>query len=248
MDIKLKKTFIELWEKYFGNAELPIVFYYTDGSTSAEYLGKSDKWSCFIGELAKVRKGKSLAFDKDAVSCSGGKRYLGFSGKLRPGFEYFLSCGNDEMEGERYLQSPELVKRFLKNASWIPAKATKIVFKRWDMHLEEDEPEAVIFFAKPDVLSGLFTLAGYDSNELSGTIAPFGSGCASIVLYPLAESKKEKPKSVLGMFDVSARPFVQENVLSFAIPIKRFEEIVNYMEESFLTTKSWKNVRKRINR
>ena len=40
MDIKLKKTFIELWEKYFGNAELPIVFYYTDGSTSAEYLGK----------------------------------------------------------------------------------------------------------------------------------------------------------------------------------------------------------------
>ena len=248
MNIKLKEKFIELWEQFFGNAELPIVFYYNESETNAEYAGKSGKWNCFIGELAKVRKGRSIAFDKEAVSCSGGKRYLGFSDKLRPGFEYFLSCGNAEMEGERYLQSPELVKKFLKNASWIPAKADKIVFKRWDMLLEEDEPEVVIFFAKPDVLSGLFTLAGYDSDELSGTIVPFGSGCASIVQYPLAESQKEKPKAVLGMFDVSARPYVPENVLSFAIPFKRFEEIVSYMEESFLVTKSWSNVRKRINK
>jgi uncharacterized protein (DUF169 family) len=248
MDIKLKEKFLELWGNFFGNAELPIVFYYADAETNAEYAGKSEKWSCFIGELAKVRKGRSLAFDKEAISCSGGKRYTGFSTKLRPGFEYFLSCGNDEIEGERYLQSPEQVKKFLENAPWIPAKGTKIIFKRWDMLVEEDEPEVVIFFAKPDVLAGLFTLAGYDRDDISGTITPFGSGCASIVQYPLAESKKEKPRAVLGMFDVSARPFVQENVLSFALPFNRFTEIVSYMEESFLITKSWKNVRKRINR
>jgi len=248
MDIKIKETFIELWENFFGNAELPIVFYYSDNEIQAEYAGKATKWSCFIGELAKVRKGRSLAFDKEAISCGGGKKYVGFTKKLRPGFEYFLSCGNEKMEGERYLQTPELVEKFLKNASWIPAKGEKIVFKRWDLIDEEDDPEVVIFFAKPDVLAGLFTLAGYDSDELNGTITPFGSGCASIVQYPLAESKKEKPKAVLGMFDVSARPFVQENVLSFAIPFKRFEKIVSYMEESFLITNSWEKVRKRINR
>jgi uncharacterized protein (DUF169 family) len=195
-----------------------------------------------------VRKGRSLAFDKEAISCSGGKKYTGFSTQLRPGFEYFLSCGNAEIEGERYLQSPELVKKFLKNASWIPAKGAKIVFKRWDNLLEEDQPEVVIFFAKPDALAGLFTLAGYDSDDFNGTITPFGSGCASIVQYPLAESKKERPKAVLGMFDVSARPYVQENVLSFAIPFKRFEKIISFMEESFLVTNSWEKVKRRINR
>lgn len=248
MDIKLKERFIELWEKYFGNAELPIVFYYSDSENNAEVVAKSEKWNCFIGELAKVRKGKSLAFDKDAISCSGGKRYTGFKSKLRPGFEFFLSCGNAEIEGERYLQTPQLVEKFLQNAPWIPAKGTKIIFKRWDMLLEEDKPEVVIFFAKSDVLAGLFTLAGYDSEDMNGTVAPFGSGCASIVQYPLAENQKEKPKAVLGMFDVSARPFVQENILSFAVPMKRFEEMISFMEESFLSTNSWEKVRKRINR
>ncbi|HSH20375.1 MAG TPA: DUF169 domain-containing protein, partial [Draconibacterium sp.] len=141
MDKKLKETFINKWENFFGNAELPIVFYYSYKEDDAEYAGKSEKWNCFIGELAKVRKGRSLAFDKEAISCSGGKRYTGFSTQLRPGFEYFLSCGNAEIEGERYLQSPEQVKHFLKNAAWIPAKGEKIVFKRWDLVEEEDEPE-----------------------------------------------------------------------------------------------------------
>jgi len=248
MDIKLKERFIQLWEKYFGNADLPIVFYYSDSETNAEYAGKTEKKGCFIGDLAKVRKGKSLWFDTDAISCGGGKRYTGFTNKLRPGFEYFLSCGNDEIEGERYLQSPKQVVKFLKDASWIPAKASKIVFKRWDMISEEDEPEVAIFFAQPDVLAGLFTLAGFDRDDLNGTIAPFGSGCASIVQYPLAECKNEKPRAVLGMFDVSARPFVQENVLSFAMPAKRFEEIISFMEESFLITNSWEKVKKRVNK
>ena len=136
----------------------------------------------------------------------------------------------------------------MKNVEWIPATANKIVFKRWDKIKEGDNPEVVIFFAKPDVLSGLFTLAGFDRDDLSGTIAPFGSGCASIVQYPLAESKKEKPGAVLGMFDVSARPFVQENLFTFAIPFERFEKIVSYMEESFLITNSWEKVKRRINK
>jgi hypothetical protein len=68
----------------------------------------------------------------------------------------------------------------------------KSLFKRWDNITENDEPEVVIFFATPDVLSGLFTLSGYDREDMHGNIAPFGAGCASIVQYPLLESKKRK--------------------------------------------------------
>jgi hypothetical protein len=38
-----------------------------------------------------------------------------------------------------------------------------IVFKRWDTLDEADSPEVVIFFAPPDVISGLFTLAIADA-------------------------------------------------------------------------------------
>jgi uncharacterized protein (DUF169 family) len=248
MDIAFKEKFTRLWSRFFGNAEFPVVFYYTDKEPNAEIVQPSQKWNCFIAELAKVRKGRSLAFNQEAVSCGGGKRYLGFTNKLRPGFEYFLSCGNKEIEGERYLQSPELVEKFLANAPWAPAKGKWVVFKRWDMLSAEDEPEVAIFFAKPDVLSGLFTLAGFDREDMNGTIVPFGSGCSSIIQYPLAECLNAKPRAVLGMLDVSARTYVQENVMSFALPLKRLEEITGYMEETFLITGSWEKVRERINR
>jgi hypothetical protein len=49
------------------------------------------------------------------------------------------------------------------------------------------------------------------------------------------------------MFDPSARPCVPENVITFAIPVKRFERMIGYMEETFLITGTWETVRKRIN-
>jgi hypothetical protein len=50
------------------------------------------------------------------------------------------------------------------------------------------------------------------------------------------------------MFDVSARPFVKDGVLSFAAPMNKFEQMVEDMDESFLITGSWEKVSKRIER
>lgn len=242
----LKNTFMHLWEKYFGNAELPIAFYYSGDTGGAEPAERPTGRSCFICELAKVRSGKSLAFNKENLFCNGAKRYLGFSDKLRPGFEYFLSCGNDDMEGERYKQSPELVLELMKNQVQTAKEGQNIVFKRWDMLTESDEPEVVIFFAKPDVLSGLFTLAGFDRAGNDAVITPFGAGCGSIVHFPYLESLKDDPRAVIGMFDPSARPCVADDILTFAVPMKMFEKMIGYMDESFLITGTWKTIRNRI--
>ncbi len=244
--VNMKEKFIELWNKYFGNAELPIIFFYTDGDGGAEWAEKDKIHRCLICELGKVRNGKSLVYDAERVKCGGAKRYLGYSDKMRPGFEYFLSCGNEQMEGERYLRTPELVKEFMKNQQAIPGAGRNIVFKRWDKMDENDNPDVVIFFASPDVLSGLFTLANFDQSEPNGTFTPFSAGCGSIVYYPYLESKSERKRAVIGMFDPSARPCVPENVLTFAVPYKRFEKMVNYMQESFLITETWSVMRKRI--
>jgi len=247
MDINFKDNFIELWRKYFGQVELPIIFYYSDTPNDCLIAPKSDKWGCIVSDLIKIRNGKSIAFSKDSLGCMGGKRYSGFQNNLRPNFEYFLSCGTEDMEGEKYLQSPELVKQFLQKAPFAQTDKEYIIFKRWDNLTVKDNPEVVIFYANPDVLSGLFTISGFDRNFDEGTISPFGSGCSSIIQYPLAECNKEKPRGVLGLFDVSARPYVQENILTFSLPYIRLIEITKYFDESFLTTHSWQKLRKRIN-
>jgi hypothetical protein len=247
MSPNLKQTFLAKWELYFGKSELPIVFYYTDDPGKIQRANLPQEHTCIIGELAIVRHGTSLAWQVNTISCSGAKRYLGFSRELRPDFEHFLSKGIEgRLEGERYLRTPELVIEMVKEMRCIPALGKFIVFKRFDKLEEKDDPIAAIFFAKPDVLSGLYTLANYDRSDGQGVIAPYGSGCGIIVHRPLIESQEENPKAILGMFDVSARPCVPKDRLTFSIPMKKFEKMVSYMDESFLITESWSIVRKRL--
>jgi hypothetical protein len=60
------------------------------------------------------------------------------------------------------------------------------------------------------------------------------------------EKDKERQRGVVGMFDVSARPFVPQDKLTFSIPINKFARMVDDMDESFLITASWERVQKRI--
>ena len=208
MKTELKEQFLNLWKKYFGVAELPITFYYTNDDGGAEKAVKPSGRSCLICELTKVRNGRSLYYNMDSLACGGARRYLGYTSKMRSGFEYFLSCGNDQLEGERYIRTPEMVKEFMKNQKTLPIDGKNIVFKRWDNLTLHDDPDVVIFFANPDVLSGLFTLANFDQTEPNGTITPFGAGCGSIIHYPYLESLTERQRAVIGLFDPSARPCV----------------------------------------
>jgi hypothetical protein len=248
MDTAFKNKFLRLWKKYFNEAELPITFYYTDEEGHAEAVKPGSVPRCVIGALVKIRNGESLAFDVDAVGCAGGKRYLGFADSLMPDFEYFLSCGiPGKMEGERYKKSPEMVKEYMKkHAPAMKAPGRFIVFKRWDTLDKDDHPEVIIFYARPDVLAGLFTLASFDEAEQNMVIAPFGSGCSTIVQYPYMEIKSPHPRAVIGMFDVSARPFVPQNMLTFSAPMAKFARMVDNIEESFLITPSWAKLQKRI--
>jgi hypothetical protein len=81
-----------------------------------------------------------------------------------------------------------------------------------------------------------------------GVELPVGSGCSSIVQYPYLEKDSGRERAVLGMFDVSARPFVPESALSFSVPMKRLVRMLGNMEESFLIAGSWKKVQRRIQR
>jgi hypothetical protein len=247
MEKGLKEQFVEKWERHFPGASLPICFYYTDDEQQGEPVKPYPGMHCLIRELARVRVGESVSFAGNTIGCAGGRHYLGFSQRLRHDFNYFLSCGiPGKLEGERYKASPELVAEQLKHNPPIPAPAGRIVFKRWDTLTESDDPAVVIFFAPPDVLSGLFALANFDESDSQAVIAPMGSGCASLAYYPCRELQSSHPRAVLGMFDVSARPWVPPGELTLAIPWPKFLRMVPEMDQSFLITESWSKVRMRI--
>jgi hypothetical protein len=68
------------------------------------------------------------------------------------------------------------------------------------------------------------------------------------VYYPWLEQQKADPKVIMGLFDPSARKCVQLDVMTMAFPMKRFEKVIGFMEESFLITKTWETVMKKIER
>jgi len=248
MDIKFKEDFIVLWKRFFGEAELPIVFYYTNEEGHAELVKPDTIRGCLFAALSLVRKGRALCFDAESGGCPGRQISPGFREYIEgPDDKYLVSSGiPGKIEGERYLKTPEIAAEALKLMRSFKAPARFIVFKRWDSLNESDEPEVVIFFACPDVLSGLYGLANFEEAEPNGVFTPWGSGCFSIVTYPFLEKDSVRPRAVIGLFDVSARPYVPENALSFSVSMRKFERMVRNMEESFLTTKSWKAVQKRI--
>jgi hypothetical protein len=247
MTLELRDRFIDRWGRYFGTAELPITFYYADDPFGVERVRKPEQHRCIFADLNRVRQGKGVAFDTTGIGCLGGKRYLGFSNEIMPNFEYFLSCGiPGEIEGERYKKTPEMVRDIMKRMPPFSAPKGWIVFKRWD-HLDaHDRPEVVVFFASPDVLAGLYTLANFDEAGHDGVIAPFGSGCGSIVMQPYLQSAASPQRAVLGLFDPSARPFVARDVLTFAAPMEKFERMVANMDDSFLVTDTWKRIAGRL--
>ncbi len=247
MDMTFKEKFLQQWDKHFPGADLPITFYYTDDPDRAELVAHPEGFRCVIAQLGAVRNGKSRSFNAESLGCRGGARYFGFSQEIMPKFEYFLSCGiPGRLEGERYKKSPEIVQEVMKQMPAFKAPARYLVSKRWDQLESEDEPEVIVFFAEPDVLAGLFTLANFDDSDLFAVVTPFSAGCGAIVLYPYAEKDADHPRAVVGMFDVSARPFVPSNRLTFALPMDKFVRMVDNMDESFLITRAWERVKTRI--
>ena len=82
--------------------------------------------------------------------------------------------------------------------------------------------EGILFFATPDMLSGLATWAFFDNNADDAVSCIFGSGCSSVVAQAVKENRAGGRRTFIGLLDPSVRPHVESNVLSFVIPARSF--------------------------
>ena len=151
------------------------------------------------------------------------------------------------IHGERYIKTPEQVKRFIACLPITQIPRRYVVFRPLaDLGPAEEHPQTVIFFADPDELSALVVLANYGRGDYENVIIPYAAGCQTIGIYPYREAKTERPRAVVGLTDLSARLYIRkqlaDNLLSFAMPFALFTEMEANVEGSFLQRHTWQEL------
>jgi hypothetical protein len=117
-----------------------------------------------------------------------------------------------------------------------------------DRPVEGLSPELVIFFSRPEPLCGVHQLCTFVTNDPEVVVSPWSAGCGSIAAWPLHYLNIGKNKAVIGGWDPSARKFFKTDELSFTVPFQLFCDMLNRYGDSFLTTKSWHTIQKKIAR
>jgi uncharacterized protein (DUF169 family) len=150
------------------------------------------------------------------------------------------------LQGERYKKTPALVEDFLKELPAMEVSKRYVVFKPLKELAEEEVPVVVVFLADADQISALIGLANYDRPGVENVFAPMGAGCHQIGIYAFREAQSDRPRAVLGLTDPSARKNVRhildKDVLTFALPYRRFLEMEKNVEGSFLERSTWRSL------
>jgi uncharacterized protein (DUF169 family) len=251
-----------------GYREEPLGFFYTERppqegnsprparlpSAAEEARGEVDfgqlfaGFSCVMGHVWRTRRQRRAAwFDREHFGCLGGAFYLGF---LKPQLEIiarYVSTGiPGVLPGERYLPSPEVCRHFFETIDPPAATGRYAVFQPLSRFGPDEEPEVVIFFARPEVLTGLHMLATFVTGDFQVVQSPFGADCSQVVTWPRKFLAEGRLTAVLGGFDPSARRYHAPDELSFAMPWELFRRLAAHWRESFLTGETWERVRHKI--
>ena len=208
------------------------------------------QFSCVIGHIWRARKKKTAAFfDAEHFGCPGGAFFLGFMKPQTETIIHYVSTGvPDRMEGELYCDSPEALRRIFDHIDPRPAPKKYCVIKPLDLFKDNEDPELVAFFARPETLSGLHQLATFVTNDPEVVVSPWGAGCTNLITWPYKYLEKGENKATLGGWDPSARKFYKTDELTFTVPKAMFDRMVERFDESFLTTKTWATVLKKVSR
>ncbi|MBU5676236.1 DUF169 domain-containing protein [Alkaliphilus sp. MSJ-5] len=228
----------------------PVAVLLSNEKPEGALQGKEGQRSCTIPLFIAAAKGKTSVFERKTVVCPGGKAGLGFGQfpNYPGGIEYFLTVGKEgKFGGEGYMRNPELGDDFVKCLPITDIPYQYVIFKPLSqIDIAKENPEIIIFYVNPNQLSALTVLANYYRPGYENVMIPFSSGCQSLFLLPYAESKKENSRAVVGLIDITVRPMIEADMISFSVPYKMFLDMEESVEGSFLEKHLWHRVMARM--
>lgn len=256
----------------------PIALIWSDEIPEGAMQFHEGRWGCVMWLAAAAVKGRPAVCDAKTFGCFGGGVGMGFENQYKnfpggdEGFCHFLSSGlegwtegpavaerikpfltgetfDNFVHGERYVKTPEDVRRFIACLPIMQIPKRYVVFRPLaDVDAEKGRPQTVILFADPDELSALVVLANYGRGSNENVFIPFAAGCQTIGIYPYREAESDRPRAVVGLTDLSARLYLRkqmgDNLLSFAMPFALFQEMEANVEGSFLQRHTWQELLK----
>lgn len=208
-------------------------------------------FSCAIGHIWRARRKHAPAwFSADHYGCPGGSFWLGFHKPQTEFIVHYVSCGiPGQVHGEHYLATADDCRAAFAAADPRPAPRPYLVVKPLDLLAPGEDPELVAFFARPESLCGLHQLATFASGQPDIVRSPFSAACGSLLAWPLHyQEQGQELVAVLGGWDPSARKFFATDELSFTVNRALFERMADRWDQSFLTTKTWGQVRRKVER
>ena len=207
-------------------------------------------FSCVMGLVLRARKMKKPAFfSAEQFGCPGCAFWLGFMKPQAETIIHYVSTGiPNHMEGELYCDSPDELRRIQNDIDPEPASGTYCVAKPINLFSADEQPELVVFFARPETLCGLHQLATFVTNDPEVVASPWGAACTNMITWPYKYLANGEQRAVLGGWDPSARKFFSTDELTFTVPYAMFIQMIERFSESFLTTATWATVQKKIKR
>jgi uncharacterized protein (DUF169 family) len=233
----------------------PVAILLTDTRPEGAAQFKEGSRGCAGAMLRAAAEGRVAVFDRKTFGCPGGGTGLGF-GNCYVGFpiDRLLSTGGkaelpnggtfDMGEGERFLESPEIVARWVEALPYRDVPTEFIVFKPLDQVAGGEDVSLILMFVNPDQIAALVTLAGFRSGAVNATVSPWGAACQSI-MFAYEEARSDNPRGVIGFFDISQRGKIARELLSYTMPYSMYLEMESSVDDSFLRLAVWQKLRER---
>ena len=180
--------------------EEPLGVFYAEKAPTDSLTPPPDRGhACIINYLRMAFDRKiCVHFAADACTCMGGWVYLGYRLPAPERIVHFVTTGWEGGEGERYLPSPDSMRRFFRDIDVQPAPAPFCAARPLSQFAEGEEPLLVTFRCRGEALTGLSMLAGFALDDHNAVVMPFGSGCANIFAWPLNWRRRGLKKAVVG--------------------------------------------------
>jgi hypothetical protein len=207
-----------------------------------EPLVRAKGRTCCFAYWPRWRKGETLVLergDDDFANprhgCRGARNAFGV-GPGHPSYmAHFLTDGVGAPSGEGLKATPELAQAYLDRARPPQPRGDTVLLgplrvARWA------DVRSVTFFADPDRLAALMTLAAFWSSEPDEIVATFSSGCG-LLWRSLGE--QDRDRAILGGTDIAMRKYLPPDILTFTVSPTRFERMLSVPDGAFLDREWW---------